>query len=236
MSQTEMGARDTAVRGGPRVLVVEDHPLIRNLIRGACEAVSGAEVVGEVAEGDRAVEESLRLDPDIIVLDLNLPRLDGLEVARRLRDQGCRARILVLTGRREAADLLEALRLGAQGFLDKGASTAEISGALQMIAHGHQVFTPEQESVAAAMLGVRARRAQEAVRVMSSLTPRQRTILALMAAGMSAKQIGLRLDISERSVRTHISTLYRRLGVRGRVEAVGLALELGVISHQPDRA
>ena len=212
-----------------RVLIVEDHPLIRKLVRMACEDLAEAEVVGEFGQGDRAVEEAIRLRPDLIVLDLNLPRLDGLEVARLLRAQGSISRILVLTGRQDEGDLLEALRLGVGGFLDKGASPAEIADALRRVAAGHRVFTTEQESTATSQLGVMARRAHEATKVMAHLTPRQGTVLALMSDGLTAKEVAARLGISERSVRTHISALYRRLGVRGRVEAVALAMELGLL-------
>ena len=212
-----------------RVLIVEDHPLIRKLVRMACEDLAEAEVVGEFGQGDRAVEEAIRLRPDLIVLDLNLPRLDGLEVARLLRARRCVSRILVLTGRQVEGDLLEALRLGVDGFLDKGTSTAGITDALRKVAAGHREFTADQEISAASQLGVMARRAQEAARIMARLTPRQRTVLELMADGLTAKEIAARLGISERSVRTHISGLYRRLGVRGRVQAVALAMELGLL-------
>jgi DNA-binding NarL/FixJ family response regulator len=218
-----------------RVLVVDDHPLVRKLVRRACEQVKGTEVVGEVGEGDRAVEEGLRLRPDVVVLDLNLPKLDGLEVARRLRDQGSPPRILVLTGRVEADDLLQALVTGVDGFLDKGASTEEIADALRSVAQGNRIITAEQEARAAAQLATRARRTQESVRAASLLTPRQRAVLAFMAEGLTAKQIAARLDISERSVRTHTSALYRRLGVRGRVAAVGRAIDLDLLPPHAGR-
>ena len=220
---------DMPVAPLPRVLIVEDHPLVRKLVRMACTDLAGAEVVGEVGEGDRAVEEATRLAPDVIVLDLSLPGLDGLEVARRLRAARSTARILVLTGRQQERDLLGALRLGVDGFLDKDSSAGEIADAVTTVAGGQRVFTPEQESSAAGQLETVARRAQKAAAIRSRLSERQRAVLEQLANGRSAKEIAARLGISERSVRTHISGLYRRLGVRGRVSAVALAMELELL-------
>jgi DNA-binding NarL/FixJ family response regulator len=196
--------------------------------------------VGEVGHGDHALEEAARLRPDVIVLDLNLPGLDGLEVARRLREMRASARILVLTGRQQERDLLEALRLGVEGFLDKNASSEEIAHALRAVARGERVFTTDQESSAAGQVETVARRARKAATIISRLTARQRVVLEHMANGLTAKEIGVELGISERSVRTHISGLYRRLGVRGRVSAVALAIEVGLVPRRsrtrtPDR-
>ena len=210
------------------VLIVEDHPVVRNLIRMACVELVGAEVVGEVGHGHRAVEEAVRLRPDVIVLDLNIPGLDGIEVARRLRAMGSTSRILVLTGRQDERDLLEALRLGVDGFLDKRTSSAAIAEAVRAVARGERTFTQEQESSAAGQLETVAHRARRAAAIRSRLTPRQRVVLEHMTNGLGAREIAAQLGISERSVRTHISALYRRLGVRGRVAAVTLAMELGL--------
>jgi DNA-binding NarL/FixJ family response regulator len=217
-----------------RVLVVEDHPLVRNLVRMACAELAGAEVVGEVGQGHRAVEEASRIHPDVIVLDLSIPGLDGLELARRLRAMGSTSRILVLTGRQQEQDLLEALRLGVDGFLDKSASSAEIAEAVRAVARGERAFTQEQELRAAAQLETVAHRARKAAAIRSRLTARQRIVLEQMANGLSAREIATQLGISERSVRTHISALYRRLGVRGRVEAVALAMELDLFPDVPN--
>ena len=207
--------------------------MVRNLVRMACVELAGADVVGEVGHGQRAVEEAMRLRPDVIILDLNIPGVDGLEVARRLRAMGSTSRILVLTGRQDQRDLLDALRLRVDGFLDKSTSSAAIAEAVRAVARGERAFTLQQESSAAAQLEGVARRARKASATRSRLTARQLAVLEHMANGLSAREIAAQLGISERSVRTHISALYRRLGVRGHVAAVALAMELGLFPVRP---
>jgi DNA-binding NarL/FixJ family response regulator len=168
----------------------------------------------------------------MVVLDLMLPGLDGLELARRLRRSPSAPKILVLSHREDPDALLEAMAAGVDGYLPKTAGAQAIREALRTIADGGRVFTTEQESAAANRLGSRARGAAEASRIIESLTARQRQLLEMIAQGATASEMAVRVGISERSVRSHITALYRKLGVRNRVEAVGRAIFLGLIREE----
>lgn len=222
--------------GGPgatgevRVLVVEDHPVLRGVIRLACEQTPGLALAGEVGTGEEAIEACRALRPDVIVLDLNLPgALQGLDVARTVRAEGTAGRILILTGRTDEQAIFEAMRAGAHGYLEKTSGVRFIADALLRVAAGERVFTPEQERLALAELGRLARQAREASSVRSTLTERELEILALLARGFTVKQVATRLGIGPRTVETHIAKIYRKLGVRNRVQAVSRATALGLV-------
>jgi DNA-binding NarL/FixJ family response regulator len=222
--------------GGPgasgevRVLVVEDHPVLRGVIRLACEQTPGLALAGEVGTGEEAVEACRALRPDVVVLDLNLPgALQGLDVARTVRAEGTAGRILILTGRTDEQAIFEAMRAGAHGYLEKTSGVRFIADALLRVAAGERVFTPEQERLALAELGRLARQAREASSVRSTLTERELEILALLARGLTVKQVATRLGIGPRTVETHIAKIYRKLGVRNRVQAVSRATALGLV-------
>jgi len=213
-----------------RVLVVEDHPVLRGVVRLACEHTPGLALAGEVATGEEAVELCRSLLPDVIVLDLALPgRVQGLDVARTVRAEGLGARILVLTGRTDEQALFDAIRAGVDGYLEKTAGVRFIADALLRIGAGERVFTPEQERVAVSELGRLARQARESSGVRSSLTERELEILELVSHGLTVKQVASRIGLSPRTVETHISKLYRKLGVRNRVQAVSRAAALGIV-------
>jgi DNA-binding NarL/FixJ family response regulator len=214
------------------VLLVDDHPVVRYLVRSICEEIPGFEVLGESDTGPRALHDFHRLSPSMVVLDLMLPGLDGLELARRLRRSSSAPKILVLSRREDPDALLEAMAAGVDGYLPKTASAQVIREALRTIADGGRVFTMEQESAAASRLGSRARLAAEASRMIESLTPRQRQILEMIARGATASEMAAQAEISERSVRSHITALYRKLGVRNRVEAVGRAVLFGLLREE----
>ena len=213
-----------------RVLVVEDHPVLRGVVRLACEHTLGLALAGEVATGEEAVELCRSLLPDVIVLDLALPgRVQGLDVARTVRAEGLGARILVLTGRTDEQALFDAIRAGVDGYLEKTAGVRFIADALLRIGAGERVFTPEQERVAVSELGRLARQARESSGVRSSLTERELEILELVSHGLTVKQVASRIGLSPRTVETHISKLYGKLGVRNRVQAVSRAAALGIV-------
>jgi DNA-binding NarL/FixJ family response regulator len=222
--------------GGPgasgevRVLVVEDHPVLRGVIRLACEQTLGLALAGEVGTGEEAVEACRALRPDVVVLDLNLPgALQGLDVARTVRAEGTAGRILILTGRTDEQAIFEAMRAGAHGYLEKTSGVRFIADALLRVAAGKRVFTRGQERLALAELGRLARQAREASSVRSTLTERELEILALLARGFTVKQVATRLGIGPRTVETHIAKIYRKLGVRNRVQAVSRATALGLV-------
>jgi DNA-binding NarL/FixJ family response regulator len=212
-----------------RVLLVDDHPMVRDMIRLGFMDRPALEVVGEAASGREALEASRVSDPDVVVLDLALPGMDGFEVIRRLRADGSRARVLVLTNRDDREAVFESLRLGVDGFIEKTAPLDEIIGAIESIGHGRQVFRKEHERLAHDQLAEMARRARKSAKAASSLTKRERQVLELIAEGLTTRQMASRLRLSERTVETHIANLYDKLEVKTRVQAVHRAAGLGLV-------
>jgi DNA-binding NarL/FixJ family response regulator len=213
-----------------RVLIVEDHPVLRGVIRLACEHSRDLAVVGEADDGERALEIAREVSPDVIVLDLTLPGvLQGLDVARRLRAEGSTAKILVLTARTDDRSVFDSIRAGADGFLEKTSGVRFIADALSRVAAGERVFTPDQERSAVQELGRMARQARASSDAQASITPRELEILEFVSLGLTVKQVAKRMGLSPRTVESHIAKLYRKLGVRNRVQAISRAVSLGLI-------
>lgn len=212
------------------VLIVEDHPVLRGVIRLACEHAPGLEVAAEVEDGEAALEACRTLAPDVVVLDLSLPgEIQGLDLARQVRAEGLPVRILVLTGRTDDKALFESVAAGVDGYLEKTAGVRFIAESLTRVARGERVFTPVQERGAVAELGRRARHAREASGVRARLTDRELEILEYVSLGLTVRQVARRLGLSPRTVETHIAKLYRKMGVRNRVQALSRAASLGLI-------
>jgi DNA-binding NarL/FixJ family response regulator len=200
--------------------------------RLAAEAHAGVEVVEEVATGEEAVAACLRVHPDILVLDLDLPDIDGFEVTRRLRSAGSTARILATTGTEGPDHAFRTLRHGIAGCIEKLA-VDRLPQAIERLAAGGNAFTPEQERLALAQFGEFLRRARETARVSSVLSTREREILSLAAEGLTTRQTASRLCLSERTVESHLRTAYRKLGVRTRYQAIAKAGALGIVGLGP---
>jgi DNA-binding NarL/FixJ family response regulator len=216
--------------GPTRVLIVEDHPVLRGVVRLACEDAGSLEVVGEVAEGKAAIAAGRELSPDVIVLDLVLPgEVQGLDVARTLREEGSPAKILVFTGRTDESAVFESVRAGVDGYLEKSAGVRFIAEAIARVAAGERVFTPAHERAAVEELGRLAKRTREVSGVRASLTERELQILEHVSLGLTIKQVATRLELSPRTVESHVAKLYRKLGVRNRVQAISRAASLGLI-------
>src|SRR2546421_3485080 len=215
-----------------RVLIADDQPIMRDVARMACEE-HGALVVGEAAGGAEAVEETLRLGPDVLVLDLDLHDVDGFEVSRRLRAAGCRVRILGTTGEGGPAAVFRALRTGIGGLLDGLGVVSGLPQALKALTSEGRAFTAEQEEVALAQFEVFLRRARDRSRLASSLTEREREVLRLICTGMTTGQMATRLGVTAGTVEAHITKAYRKLGVRSRVQAVARAVEAGITDLHP---
>jgi RNA polymerase sigma factor (sigma-70 family) len=219
----------TGDQQGVRVLVVDDHPMVRTMVRLACDERNGLAVVGEAGNGNEALELAASLRPDVIVLDLILPGMSGLEVVGRLALEDSTARILVLTATDEKTAVFEALRLGVSGYVEKTASVDEIADAIEAVARGELVFSKELERQAQVQLGEFAKRARETARALARLTPRERQVLAVLAEGLSTRQIAKRLGLSARTVESHIGNIYEKLDVRTRVQALYRAAGLGLV-------
>ena len=220
-------ARPTAVT---RVLVVEDHPLLRTVIKVACEQAASLEVVADMEDAESALEACRQVAPDVVVLDLSLAgQMQGLELARAIRAEGLPIRILVLTARTDDEAVFESVTIGVDGYLEKTAGVRMIAEALERVARGERVFTSAQMRGAISELGKRARYAREASGAKASLSERELEVLQRAALGLTVGQVARRLGISPRTVETHLTNAYRKLGARNRVQALSRASELGLV-------
>lgn len=208
-----------------RVMVVDDHPMWRDgVARDLAEA--GYEVVATVGEGRQAVRVAAAVRPELVVLDLQLPDLPGVEVARRLAASEPPPRVLVLSASGEQEDVLEAIKAGASGYLLKSASKEEFLDAVRRTAGGDAVFTP---GLAGLVLGeYRRLAARPAPEATPRLTERETEVLRLVAKGLSYKQIAERLVLSHRTVQNHVQNTLNKLQLHNRVELVRYAIEQGL--------
>jgi two-component system, NarL family, response regulator LiaR len=204
-----------------RVLVVDDHGVVREGLRTYLELQDGIEVAGEAADGEEAVREAERLRPDVVLMDLVMPRLDGVGAMRALRERLPRARVIVLTSFADDERLLPAIQAGAAGYLLKNVQPAELSSAVRLAHAGEALFDP---SVAARLV--------EAIATDEPgphLTPREREVLALIGRGLSNKRIARELGLSEKTVKTHVANVLHKLGVTDRTQAAVYAVRAGLI-------
>jgi DNA-binding NarL/FixJ family response regulator len=187
-------------------------------------------MVGELDNGSSALEACRELAPDVILLDLSLPgELQGLDLARAIRGEGLPVRILVLTARTDQEALFESVILGVEGYLEKASGVRVIADALSRVAGGERVFTQAQTRGAVAELSRRAKQAREQTGAPANLSAREVEVLEHAARGFTVGQIARRLELSPRTVETHLGNAYRKLGVGNRVQALARASELGLI-------
>jgi DNA-binding NarL/FixJ family response regulator len=209
-----------------RVLLVDDEELVRGGLRAVLHARDGIEVVGEAADGAVVVPLAARLRPDVVVMDIRMPLVDGIQATRDLRRRLPEPpRVLVVTTFGEDENVYAALSAGADGFLPKRARPAEIVDAVQVVARGESLLFP------AAIRSLAARHAPAApARGAPELTPREQEILRLVARGLSNGEIAAELYLGLQTVKTHVSALLRKLGARDRTQAVIAAYESGLVS------
>ncbi|HEV8564143.1 MAG TPA: response regulator transcription factor [Actinomycetota bacterium] len=212
-----------------RVLVVDQHPLIRGVVRIACEAGDRLQVAGEAAGAVEAVSVCASTKPDVVVIDVELPEGGGVEAIRRMRAGGFRGKVIVLTEVTTGEAVLECLRLGVSGYLEKAAGLRTIGSSILRVSLGERLIDPALEQAAVMQLGKFARVAREGSEVAATLTPRELEILRYISEGLTMASIGRRLGISPRTVESHVGKLYRKLAVRTRVQAVSRAVSLGLI-------
>jgi DNA-binding NarL/FixJ family response regulator len=206
--------------GAIRLLVADDHPVVRDGLRAMLATQPDMELVGEAATGTEAVERARALRPDVVLMDLQMPDLDGPAAIAALREQAPEVRVLVLTTFGTDADITRAVDAGATGYLLKDAPREQLFAAIRSAARGESVLSP---SVATRVLGRMRAPAEEA------LSPRELEILGAVARGLSNKEIGRRLYVSEATVKTHLLRVFGKLGVDDRTAAVTVALERGII-------
>ncbi len=209
-----------------RVLIVDDHPLYREGLRSAIRGMPGIDVVGEAADGEEAVRQTESLDPDVVLMDLQMPRLNGVDATRTLRTSSPRTAVLALTMLDGDEAITAALRAGASGYLLKGADRAEIERAITEVAGGAMVVGPGVANRMKSWFAA-GNHASPAV-PFAELTDREREVLVLVARGMTNPAIAQRLSLSEKTVRNNVSNIFAKLGVENRSAAVAKARDAGL--------
>ncbi|MGH3091413.1 MAG: response regulator [Gaiellaceae bacterium] len=207
-----------------RVLIVDDHAVVREGLRAFLELQEGIAVAGEAVDGAAAVEAAARLRPDVILMDLVMPRLDGVAAMRSLRERVPAARVIVLTSFLDDDKLLPALRAGAAGYLLKNAEPQEVARAVRAAHAGEALLDP----VVAARL-VETLATDGAEEPLDRLTPREREVLVLVGRGFPNKRIARELDLSEKTVKTHVGHVLAKLGVSDRTQAAVIAVRAGLV-------
>ena len=196
-----------------RVVIADDHSVVRQGIRGVLEEINGLDVVGEVGDGVEALAMVIHLSPDVVVLDVNMPAMSGLEVTMALREEGSPVRVLILSMHDDPEYVLQAVRAGADGYVLKDVSPAELRDAVIAVHEGRDHFTArvtQQLSV-----GLRREIEEEQLRArLSSLTQREREVLLLVAQGLTNREAGGKLEISPRTVETHRERVMDKLRIR----------------------
>ncbi|MGS2646376.1 MULTISPECIES: response regulator [unclassified Streptosporangium] len=205
-----------------RVMIVDDHPVVREGLRGMLEADPGITVVGEAASGDEAVVRAGELAPDVILMDLRMPDGDGVSATSRILTGRPESRVVVLTTYETDADIVRAVEAGAAGYLLKDTSRADLLAAIRSAARGETVLSPS----VATRLVTRMR-----APVAESLSPRETEVLSLVAGGLTNAEIGRALFISETTVKTHLLRVFGKLGVSDRTAAVTTALDRGLLTR-----
>ncbi len=213
-----------------RVLLIDDHALVRKGLEQLLQS-RGVEVVASAGSGREGIELALALKPDIILLDVKMPGISGTETLKLLREQGIAVPVLMLTMSREEEDLQAALRNGATGYLLKDMDHEDLVPALQDAMQGNNVIAKELiGSLTRLVQGQTAKPSAKPAtsNLLSDLTPRELEILRHLAEGQSNKEIGRALDITDGTVKLHVKSILRKLGIRSRVEAAVLAVEHGL--------
>ena len=208
------------------ILLIDDHPLLRQGIKQLIEMEDDMEVVGEASNSADGVNKALELEPDLILLDLNMPEVNGIETLKILRAENISARIIIFTVSDHEDDVVAALRAGADGYLLKDMEPEDLLRQLHQAAVGRMVISERLTALLAQAL--RAQKPEMVRADYDSLTPRERDILKLIADGLSNKMIGRRLDISDGTVKVHVKHLLKKLNLRSRVEVAVWAVEEGL--------
>jgi DNA-binding NarL/FixJ family response regulator len=212
------------------IVLADDHAVVRAGLKAVLSTAKDMRVIGEASNGVEAVAMVNRLDPDVLVMDLSMPQLDGLEATRQLQADGVRTRILILTMHSPDDTLIPLVELGIAGFLQKTAADRELVDAVRAAAYGDTYLQPAAARILAA--GVRKRAEHSDQRSdFERLTARERDVLRLVAQGFSAPEIGARLTISPKTVETYKQRIHEKIGLTHRSDYVQYALKLGLLSE-----
>lgn len=206
----------TTVDDAATILLIDDHPMLRNGVKQLISMAPGLQVAGEASNGEQGIELAVQLDPDLIMLDLNMPGMNGLETLDRLRQQPLSGRIVVFSVSNHEDDVITALKRGADGYLLKDMEPEDLLAALRQAASRQMVLSDTLTPVLAASLRENRPAAERDVQL---LTPRERDILKLIAQGLPNKTIARRLEITESTVKVHVKHLLKKMKLKSRVEA-----------------
>ncbi|WP_416138474.1 two-component system response regulator NarL [Halomonas sp. HK25] len=217
---------DTTPDTPASILIIDDHPLLRRGVSQLLELEDDMTLIGEAGEPEAGIGLALELDPDMVLLDLNMPGMNGIETLKRLRDEGFAGRVVMFTVSDHEEDVVAALQGGADGYLLKDMDPDEMIRQLRQASLGRMVIS---ESLTALLAGaLRSQRSLPATPDIHSLTQREREILRELAGGLSNKMIARKLDITEGTVKVHVKHLLKKLNLRSRVEAAVWAVQEGV--------
>ncbi|MES2209589.1 MAG: response regulator transcription factor [Chloroflexota bacterium] len=212
-----------------RILLADDHPAFRSGLAALLDTIEGFEVVGEAASGDEAVQIASTAQPDVVVMDLNMPGRDGIEATRMIVATSPHIAVLVVSMYEADDQVFGALKAGARGYLLKGADRAELIRAIRGVASGEAIFGP---AIARRLVSFFAARPAVEAAVFPELTEREREILELVAQGRSNSEITRRLGVSPKTVRNHVSNIFSKLQVADRAQAIVRAREAGLGGEQ----
>ena len=216
-----------------RILLVDDHAVVREGLRAFLGLQDGFEIVGEAADGEEAIERAAELEPDVILMDLVMPKLDGVSAMRELRrrwgGRGAHPRVIVLTSFLDDDRLLPALESGAAGYLLKNSQPAELARAVRAAQAGEAIIDPTAAARLVSALSDEDRRS--GAPGLDQLTNREREVLSLIAQGRANKRIALELGISEKTVKAHVGHVLAKLGVSDRTQAAVLAVQHGLVTR-----
>ncbi len=217
-----------------RVLIADDQRVVREGLAMVLGLLDGVEVVGAASDGNEAVALAGDLRPDVVLMDLRMPRCDGIEATRQLRDRQTETKVVILTTYADDQSVIEALRAGARGYLTKDAGGEEIRQALRRVLDDHAVIDPAVQhhlvdAIATAAQALAPEQSRSlASRLPDGLTPREAEVLSLIATGLSNAEIAARLVVSEGTVKSHINHLFAKIDARDRAQAVTYAYQHGL--------
>ncbi len=211
--------------GSIRILVVDDHPVLRDGLVAILSTQAAFEVVGEAETGREAVLLAAELQPDIVMMDLEMPGMDGVEALKQMRDHDPDVRVIVFTAYDTDDRIMAALQAGAQGYLLKGAPREQVFEAIRVVNAGNSLLQP----VVASKLLTRMRRSADDSGTADSVTPREMEVIRLLARGLQNKEIAAELGIAQRTAKFHVGSILAKLGAGNRTEAVTIAAQRGMI-------
>lgn len=211
-----------------RILVADDHPVVRDGLVGMLNTQEDFEVVGQSSNGIETVNQAAQLRPDVVLMDLEMPEMDGVEALRRIRAARADAKVIVFTAFDTDERILSAVQAGARGYLLKGAPREEIFRAIRVVSQGGSLLEPVVATKLMRRVADQKQPEDQQARP-EALTPREKEVLQLLAQGKTNKEIASALVITERTVKFHVSSILRKFDRGNRTEAVRTALELGLI-------